>query len=86
MVNPKEFTSLRKEFKALDTNGSGTIDVNDLKIAVRKCHADMPEEELVRILHEVDVNRTGVIHYHEFIAAVFPVEKYATTERLNSLF
>ena len=27
-----------------------------------------------------------MIHYHEFIAAVFPVEKYATQERLQSLF
>ena len=28
----------------------------------------------------------GVINYHEFIAAVFPVEKYATKDRLESLF
>lgn len=27
-----------------------------------------------------------MINYHEFLAALFPVEKYATRERLESLF
>ena len=46
----------------------------------------MSEEELERILAEVDINGSGVINYHEFIAATFPVDKYATEERLHSLF
>lgn len=28
----------------------------------------------------------GVINYHDFIAATFPVEKFLTQERLASLF
>lgn len=35
---------------------------------------------------EVDITGSGIIHYHEFLAATFPVEKYATRERLASLF
>ena len=46
----------------------------------------MPEEELERIVREVDIAGNGIINYHEFIAATFPVEKYATPERLHSLF
>ena len=46
----------------------------------------MPEEELERIVREVDIAGNGIINYHEFIAATFPVEKYATQERLHSLF
>jgi len=46
----------------------------------------MSEADMERILKETDVHKTGIIHYHEFIAATFPVEKYATTERLESLF
>ena len=45
---------------------------------MKKLHANLSDEELERILREVDVNGTGVINYHEFIAATFPVEKYAT--------
>ena len=86
MVNPKEFQSLRKEFNKIDVNGSGTIEINELKQAVRKCHQEMTDEELNRIIKEVDIMNTGVIHYHEFISATFPVEKYATRERMLSLF
>ena len=46
----------------------------------------MTEEELNHIIKEVDIQGSGIIHYHEFIAATFPVEKYATKERLESLF
>lgn len=38
----------------------------------------MTDEELERIIQEVDIKGTGIIHYHEFLAATFAVEKYAT--------
>ena len=86
MVNPREFLELRKAFNSIDTNHSGTIEIEELRNTVRRLHANMSEDELERILSEVDINGTGVINYHEFIAATFPVEKYATEERLHSLF
>ena len=67
-------------------DGSGTIEISELKEAVRKCHKDMSDKDLERVIQEVDIQGTGIIHYHEFIAATFPVEKYATKERLHSLF
>ena len=78
MVNPREFLELRKEFNKIDTNGSVTIEIEELRSTVRKCHSEMTEEDMERILSEVDITNSGVIHYHEFIAATFPVEKYAT--------
>jgi calcium-dependent protein kinase len=86
MVNPSEFNELRKEFNKIDTNGSGTIEIEELRQTVRKCHAEMSDEDLNRVLAEVDITGTGVINYHEFIAATFPVDKYATPERLHALF
>jgi len=86
MVNPREFIELRKEFNKIDSNGSGTIEIDELRNTVRKCHANLGDDELERIIAEVDINGTGVINYHEFIAATFPVDKYATEERLHSLF
>ena len=56
MVNPREFLELRKEFNKVDTNLSGTIEIEELRATVRRCHAEMSEEELERILAEVDVN------------------------------
>lgn len=78
MVNPREFMDLRREFNKIDTNGSGTIEIEELRQTVRRFHANLTDNELEHILAEVDLNGTGVINYHEFIAATFPVEKYAT--------
>jgi len=46
----------------------------------------MTEKELKTILFEIDTNENGLINYHEFIAATFPVDQYATPERMQSLF
>ncbi len=43
MVNPAEFRDLRTEFNKIDTNGSGTIEKEELRAAVRKAHANMSE-------------------------------------------
>jgi calcium-dependent protein kinase len=86
MINPKEFMSLRKAFNLIDDDGSGTIEIEELKRTVHKYHIEMDEAELNRIIKEVDILGNGVIKYHEFIAATFPVEKYATKERIESLF
>lgn len=86
MVNPLEFTNLRRAFNQIDTNHSGTIEIEELKDVVKSHHANLSQNELKSIIKELDINGSGVIHYHEFIAAVFPVEKYATRERLESLF
>ena len=46
----------------------------------------MSDEELEKVIQEVDLKGNGVINYHDFIAATFPVEKFLTQERLASLF
>ena len=37
-------------------------------------------------MDEIDISGDGVINYTEFIVATFPVEKFATPERIRSLF
>lgn len=46
----------------------------------------MTEVQLEEIIADVDLNGNGLINYHEFIAATFPIDKYATRSRLESLF
>ena len=46
----------------------------------------MSEEQLEQVVKEVDLRGNGVINYHDFIAATFPVEQYASKERLEALF
>ena len=74
MVNPAEFEKLRKEFNKMDTDGSGTVEIEELREAVRKCHGNLSETDLENIIKEVDLRGNGVINYHDFIAATFPVD------------
>ena len=46
----------------------------------------MTDEQLEQVVKEVDLRGNGVINYHDFIAATFPVEQYASKERLEALF
>ena len=43
MVNPAEFRDLIREFNKIDTNGSGTIEKDELRAAVKKAHANMSD-------------------------------------------
>lgn len=86
MLNPEEFKKLREEFNKIDTNMSGTIETAELKTAVRKSNMNLTEEEIEQIVKQTDQDDNGLINYHEFIAATFPVEKYLTKERVQALF
>ena len=43
MINPTEFSNLRGEFNKIDTNGSGTIEVDELKDAVKRSSLDITD-------------------------------------------
>ena len=69
---------MRLVFDKIDTNQSGTIEADELRQAVKRNKIQLSEQELEQIVKNIDVIGNGVINYHEFIAAVFPVEKFAT--------
>lgn len=37
-------------------------------------------------MKQLDYDDNGMINYHEFIQATFPVEKYLTPEKMNAIF
>lgn len=86
MLNPLEFQRLREEFNKIDTNHSGTIEADELRHAVKTSNMQLSEEEVEHIVRQCDQDENGLINYHEFIAATFPVKKYLTKERIASLF
>ena len=44
------------------------------------------EEEVNRIIEEIDYETNGTINYSEFLAATIPQEMYVTDDRLKALF
>lgn len=86
MINPEEFKKLRQQFNKIDKNLSGTIETDELRDAVKNMDIELSAEEVEKIVKQCDYNEDGLINYHEFIAATFPVDKYLTKERMQALF
>ena len=89
MINPSEFVALQKVFNKIDKDMSGTIEVKELQAALRNQSKDqqgISEEDVERIIKQIDYDDNGMINYHEFIQVTFPVQEYLTEEKISSVF
>lgn len=58
---------IKAAFDSIDTDGSGKIDVAELKIALESIGFDSRKEETNRIIEDLDKNKDGYISYEEFL-------------------
>ncbi|MBZ3887161.1 Centrin-1 [Sciurus carolinensis] len=61
---------VREAFDLFDADGSGTIDVKELKVAMRALGFEPRKEELKRMISEVDREGTGKISFNDFLAVM----------------
>ena len=62
----KDVESLRKKFDEIDTDGSGTIESSELRVALERC-GKRPTDKQVRVmLTKIDENGDGVLQFAEF--------------------
>ncbi|KAI8836863.1 hypothetical protein BC829DRAFT_365116, partial [Chytridium lagenaria] len=54
-------------FDLFDTDGSGTIDTKELKVAMRALGFEPKKDEIKRVIAEVDKTGTGTIDFNEFL-------------------
>ena len=58
---------IKDAFDSIDTDGSGKIDVSELKIALDAIGFDSRKDETNRIIQDLDKNKDGYISYEEFL-------------------
>ncbi|XP_053846662.1 centrin-2-like isoform X2 [Vidua macroura] len=61
---------IRNAFELFDTDGSGSIDVKDLKVAMRALGFEPKKEEIKKIISDIDKEGTGKITFSDFLAAM----------------
>ncbi|XP_070616185.1 centrin-1-like [Erythrolamprus reginae] len=61
---------MREAFDLLDADGTGTIDVRDLKVSIRALGFDPTKEELRRVGAEVDKEGAGKIGFDAFYSVM----------------
>lgn len=59
---------IRKLFDAIDTEGSGTIDIEEFTVAMMESDPSLTEDDCRRIFEEADVDHSGGCSFEEFLA------------------
>ncbi|KAG8553249.1 hypothetical protein GDO81_003335 [Engystomops pustulosus] len=61
---------IREAFELFDTDGSGTIDVKELKVAMRALGFEPKKEEIKKMIADIDKEGTGKIGFSDFLSAM----------------
>ena len=58
---------IKEAFDLFDTDGSGSIDAKELKVAMRALGFEPKKEEIRKMVQDADKNGTGMIDFAEFL-------------------
>jgi hypothetical protein len=85
-MDRSEVSKLRQWFLDADTLDTGTITLQELKIAFKKVSPDADDEKIEFLFHGIDRDQSGHIHYDEFLAALSESHGLVTMDRLTEAF
>ncbi|KAI8912619.1 Centrin-1 [Gorgonomyces haynaldii] len=85
-LNQDQKQEIREAFDLFDSNGVGSIDVKELKVAMRALGFEPKKEELKKMIAQVDPTSRGTIDFNEFLAlmSVKMAEKDSKEEILKA--
>ncbi|KAG0497060.1 hypothetical protein HPP92_001751 [Vanilla planifolia] len=85
-LSEEEIKGLKQMFKNMDTDRSGTITYEELKIGLNKLGSKLSETEVQQLMDAADVDKNGSIDYIEFITATMHRHKLEKDEHLYKAF
>ena len=85
MASSEEKANLTRTFKAMDTNGDGTLTKEEIKVGFKKV-SSITDAELNLVLQQVDSNTNANIDYTEFMVAALDRKKLLTSDKIESCF
>lgn len=86
MADNKDIEHLRDMFMKMDTDTTGYISAKELRTALNDANIKIDDQELEKIICEVDYHGNNRINYSEFLAATISVKKILTDEKLLAIF
>ena len=61
MNGPRIYTGLRREFRRIDTDNSGDLDLHEFTTAILNLRLEITEEDVSRLFAVFDKNKDGRI-------------------------
>ncbi len=88
LASKQEKHQLESVFLSLDKSKTGKLSSDDLVRGFKEVYGEgfPAEEEVMRIMDNVDMDKNGYIDYTEFVMATVNKEKLLSKERLESTF
>ncbi len=75
----KGMIGLRRQFKIMDDNNSGSLDLYEFKKGIKDFQIDIPEQDIENLFKAFDLNGNGEIDFDEFIRVVVgPMNQFRT--------
>lgn len=66
-LSEEQLQELREAFDLFDTDGSGSIDVKELKVAMRALGFQVKKEEVRKMIADIDKDGNESIDFDEFV-------------------
>merc|ERR1711964_874667 len=66
-LTEEQKSEIKEAFDLFDTDGSGTIDAKELKVAMRALGFEPKKEEIKKMIADVDTDGSGTIDFNEFL-------------------
>ncbi|XP_020225353.1 calcium-dependent protein kinase 26 [Cajanus cajan] len=85
-LSEEEISELKVVFKMIDTDNSGQITLEKLKVGLKMLGANLSEPEILDLMQAADVDNSGTTDYGEFIAATLHLNKVDREDHLITAF
>lgn len=81
-----EVKDLRRQFQAIDTDGTGMIKASELSEVIQQKKMSISQTEIKELIEQMDYYQTGKINYSEFLSATIDVKSFLSEQRLLAIF
>lgn len=85
-LSEEEIMGLKEMFKSMDTDNSGTITLEELKIGLARQGSKLSETEVRQLMEAADVDGNGSIDYIEFITATMHMNRMERADHIYRAF
>merc|ERR1712086_984403 len=67
-LSAQQVAECREAFDLFDTDGSGSIDIKELKVAMRALGFEVKKDEIKKMVDDLDRDGDGSVDFDEFMA------------------
>ena len=82
-ITEEQRQEIKEAFDLFDTDGSGSIDAKELKVAMRELGFEPKKEEIKKMISEADKEGTGKVSFQDFMDLM--VEKMAQRDPIEEI-